>query len=292
MGTKCEDPIIIHINALRIVDDSPVNPRSELQDAISDFNQAVASAQLRGQRLVALLNDPGVVYKASEEELFKVRANVNRITKSAQSVTSAIDRSLVEIITSRVVPRGPHVDGLLDHFKAEIDGIARATLDKIDDRLENEWRIIEECYIQARDPSGSLDPYLYALQQAKVEHYWTYQSNSLGSINRDSRTNVPNDPLTSNREINLTRSGTLGYEMNGTTSGPNFEQLCLGANTVPSPRALPLQPPYIDLSTAFHGTFSESTTRKSRGSILTPSLHPSTALSHTERQPQKSIFFP
>ncbi|KAF5534698.1 regulator-Ty1 transposition [Fusarium mexicanum] len=120
MGTKCEDPINIRINALHIVDDSPVDPRSELQDAIRDFNQAVASAKLRGQRLVALLNDPDVVYKASEEELFKVRTNVNRITKSAQSVTGAIDRSLVEIITSRITSRGRHRTELDQEWKAGI----------------------------------------------------------------------------------------------------------------------------------------------------------------------------
>ncbi|VTT58906.1 unnamed protein product [Fusarium fujikuroi] len=38
---------------------------------MSDFNQAVTSAQLRGARLVALFNDPDVVYKASEEEMLK-----------------------------------------------------------------------------------------------------------------------------------------------------------------------------------------------------------------------------
>ncbi|PNP79441.1 hypothetical protein FNYG_07276 [Fusarium nygamai] len=116
MGTKGEDavdPINIHINALRIVDDSPVNRRSELQDAISDFNQAVTSAQLRGQRLKALLDDPSVVYKASEEDICKVGANVERITKLAQSVTGAIDRSLIDIIISRTRHRGPHVEALL-----------------------------------------------------------------------------------------------------------------------------------------------------------------------------------
>ncbi|KAG5803458.1 hypothetical protein H9Q74_011535 [Fusarium xylarioides] len=153
MGTKCEEPINIRINALRIVDDSPVNPRSELQDAIGDFNQAVASAQLCGARFVALLNDPDVVYKASEEELFK-------------------------IITLCTVPRECHVDGLLEQLKAKIDEIARATLDKIDDRLESEWRIVEECYNQARHPSGSLDPDFYCMQQVKVEHYWMYQPNN------------------------------------------------------------------------------------------------------------------
>ncbi|RKL04672.1 hypothetical protein BFJ68_g3049 [Fusarium oxysporum] len=98
MGIKFEDavdPINISINTLSI-SDQPCK-------TISDFNQVVASAQLRGQRLVALLNDPKIVYKASEDELFKVHANANRITKSAQSVTGAIDRSLVEIITARTV---------------------------------------------------------------------------------------------------------------------------------------------------------------------------------------------
>ncbi|KAF5232912.1 hypothetical protein FANTH_12759 [Fusarium anthophilum] len=210
MGTKCEDPMNIRINALRIVDDSPVDARLELQDAISDFNQAVGSAQLRGQRLVALLNDPHVVYKASEEELFKVRTNVNRITKSAQSVTGAIDRSLVEIITSRITSRGRHVDGLLEHFKAKLDEIARATLDKIDDRLESEWRIVEECYNQARDPSGSLDPGLYCFQQAKVEYYWLRLSNKPEFGNKDRSNRVPNHPLTIEQRTELDQEWKAG----------------------------------------------------------------------------------
>jgi hypothetical protein len=206
MGAKYEDavdPINIRINTLRIVNDSAVNPRSALQNATSDFNQAVASAQLRGSRLVALLNDPNVVYKASEEELFKVRANVNRITKSAQSVTGAIDRSLVEIITSRTGPRGRHVDGLLEYFKAEIDDIAREKLDKIDDRLESEWRTVEECYNQAMDPSGSLYPKLYSLKLSRDDSYWTYQSNHSGFNNMDSRTRVPNQYLTPEQRAEL-----------------------------------------------------------------------------------------
>lgn len=104
MGTKgadAVDPIHVRVGILRIIDDGPVNHRSELQDAISDFNQAVASAQLRGARLVALLNDPSIVYKASEQDICKARANVDRITNLAQSVTGAIDRLLIDIIVSR-----------------------------------------------------------------------------------------------------------------------------------------------------------------------------------------------
>jgi hypothetical protein len=155
MGTKFEDSINMHISSLRIVDDGPVNPRSELQDAISDSNQAVASAQLRGARLVALLEDPDVVYKASEEELFTVRANVNRITKSSESVTGAIDRSLVEIITWRTGPQGRRIDELLDFFNSHISDIAHSELDNLDEGPASEARIIENCCIQAILPSTS-----------------------------------------------------------------------------------------------------------------------------------------
>ncbi|KAF5661558.1 hypothetical protein FCIRC_11798 [Fusarium circinatum] len=180
MGTKCEDAINIRINALRIVDDSPVSPRSELQDAISDFNQAVASAQLRGQRLVALLNDPDVVYKASEDELFKVRANVNRITKSAQSVTGTIDRSLVEIITSRTGPRGRRVDELLEFFSSQINDIARGELDNVDNGRESEGRVIEKCCIQAMRPSGTLDPSQYFAALSTEDPLWSCRPQFLG----------------------------------------------------------------------------------------------------------------
>ncbi|KAF5591993.1 uncharacterized protein FSUBG_10297 [Fusarium subglutinans] len=165
MGTKYEDAVdsIITriINALHIPDDGLVNLRSEVQDAISDFNQAVEFAQLSEARLVALLNFPFAIYQASEEELFKIRASVIRITKSIQNVTGASDRSLVEIITSRTGLRGRHVDRLLKHFRAAIDDIVLKTIDKIDERLECEWRIAEECYNQVRDPSGSLYPEPY-----------------------------------------------------------------------------------------------------------------------------------
>ncbi|KAF4487806.1 hypothetical protein FAGAP_11342 [Fusarium agapanthi] len=176
MGTKYEDAVDSTItritNALRIVDNGPVNLRSEVQNAISDFNQAVEFAQLSEARLVALLNNPFAIYQASKEELFKIRASVIRIRKSIQNVTGASDRSLVGIITSRTGLRGRHVDGLLKHFRAEIDDIVLKTIDKIDQRLECEWRIAEECYNQARDPSGSLYP----------ERYFELSSDDLYSI--------------------------------------------------------------------------------------------------------------
>ncbi|QGI66372.1 hypothetical protein CEK26_010327 [Fusarium fujikuroi] len=80
---------------------------------MSDFNQAVTSAQLRGARLVALFNDPDVVYKASEEEMLKLKP-----------LLAAIDRSLVKIITSRTGPRGRRVDDLLEFFNSQISDLA------------------------------------------------------------------------------------------------------------------------------------------------------------------------
>ncbi|KAH7168390.1 hypothetical protein DER46DRAFT_500834, partial [Fusarium sp. MPI-SDFR-AT-0072] len=79
---------------------------------------------------------------------------------------------------------------LLEYFKAEIGDIARKKLDNVDDRLESEWRILEECYSQAMDPSGSLDPEQYSLNLTRDDPSSAYRSKRSGFSNMDSRTRV------------------------------------------------------------------------------------------------------
>ncbi|KAI3583903.1 hypothetical protein IWW34DRAFT_830317 [Fusarium oxysporum f. sp. albedinis] len=78
--------------------------------------------------------------------------------------------------------------GLLEYFKAESGDIAREKLDNIDDRLESEWRILEECYNQAMDPSGSLYPEQYFLSLTRDDPSSAYRSRCSGFSNMDSRT--------------------------------------------------------------------------------------------------------
>lgn len=80
--------------------------------------------------------------------------------------------------------------GLLEYFKAESGDITREKLDNIDDRLESEWRILEECYNQAMDPSGSLYPEQYFLSLTRDDPSSAYRSRRSGFSNMDSRTRV------------------------------------------------------------------------------------------------------
>ncbi|KAL2782331.1 hypothetical protein BJX66DRAFT_345955, partial [Aspergillus keveii] len=148
---------------------SPGSSRIALVEAVRSLNQSAALTSDKARRVEARLRSTDTPGVEDIMQLSRLRKQAIALTQTTQALGDAVERYFVSYVTSLARP-GEMVQTLLLHFDHEIVMITRDVLDSTSDEKHIPREILERCYGQALDSSGTLhaDNYFISLGEASL----------------------------------------------------------------------------------------------------------------------------
>ncbi|KAJ4251082.1 hypothetical protein NW762_011733 [Fusarium torreyae] len=195
------------LGRLSIADrNSTQQPQVTLTAAINDVNQAISILS----RLLA--DDKDAINKGDAVEICSLRTKANELASIAHVFNDRAERSIIAQVISMGGLQKPDISKLLWHFDRHILAIAKRIVGESEDDANILWRIAEECYNEAINCSGKLDPddYFNALEETYLELPYDRDFESAEYYEHENRLNVHEEYAEVRR-----RSTDLSEQLNG-----------------------------------------------------------------------------
>lgn len=156
--------LVNSIRGLSLADQAPELTGSKLEhgdaatapvEAIQKLIQSANATTTQAKHVRTLDRIKNFPRDSKVAELNTLRTRAKELARVTQALTNSVERNIAAHITQMVRPVGI-VQRMLEYFDKEIGHIIQGILDRSSNDGNIAWKLVEECYNQSLNESGTL----------------------------------------------------------------------------------------------------------------------------------------